>query len=107
VGMGPCQGGFCTYRVAGIMHENKNITAHETNKALIDFLQERWKGMRTVLWGQHLRQMKLDEGIYLGLLGLDKLPDELSGNTQARIGEIETEGFYEVKSEPAGVSESK
>ena len=23
VGMGPCQGGFCTYRVAGIMHEQK------------------------------------------------------------------------------------
>jgi glycerol-3-phosphate dehydrogenase len=96
VGMGPCQGGFCTYRVAGIMHERKNLDAQQTNKALVDFLQERWKGMRTVLWGQHLRQAKLDEGIYMGLLGLDKLPDALSGRTTERLGEIETEGFYEV-----------
>ena len=29
-----------------------------------------------MLWGQHLRQMQLDEGIYLGLLGLDKFPTD-------------------------------
>jgi glycerol-3-phosphate dehydrogenase len=95
VGMGPCQGGFCTYRVAGILHENKNLSANQANKALVDFLQERWKGMTPVLWGQHLRQMQLDEGIYKGLLGLDKLPVELSGIESDRIGELETEGYYE------------
>ena len=63
--------------------------------------------MRTVLWGQHLRQMKLDEGIYMGLLGLDKLPNELSGNDQARIGEVETEGFYEIESETEPAIEAK
>jgi glycerol-3-phosphate dehydrogenase len=96
VGMGPCQGGFCTYRVAGIMHKNKNLSAQQANKALVDFLQERWKGVQPVLWGQHLRQMQLDEGIYLGLLGLDKLPVELSGVDKARIGEVENEGYFEI-----------
>jgi len=96
LGMGPCQGGFCTYRAAGIMHQHKQLSATQTNKALVDFLQERWKGMSTVLWGQHLRQMQLDEGIYVGLLGLDKLPTELSGTNQPRLGEIETEGYYEI-----------
>ncbi len=100
VGMGPCQGGFCTYRVAGIMHEQNALSAPETNKALVDFLQERWKGMKTVLWGQHLCQMQLDQGIYQGLLGLDKLPAELSGMDKERIGEVETEGYYEVGGEP-------
>jgi len=108
VGMGPCQGGFCTYRVAGIMHENQNISAAEANKALVDFLQERWKGIQPVLWGQHLRQMQLDEGIYLGLLGLDKLPVQLSGTDTARIGEVETEGYFEIEAgdtpAPAGGS---
>lgn len=96
VGMGPCQGGFCTYRVAGIMNERDQLSARQTNKALVDFLQERWKGVTPVLWGQHLRQMQLDEGIYLGLLGLDKLPAGLSGAGQGRIGELETEGYFEL-----------
>jgi glycerol-3-phosphate dehydrogenase len=104
LGMGPCQGGFCTYRAAGIMHENKNLSARETNKALVDFLQERWKGNMPVLWGQQLRQVQLDEGIYLGLLGLDKLPVGLSGANQPRVGEIETEGYYEVGVEPSMTS---
>jgi hypothetical protein len=36
--------------------------------------------------------MGLDEGIYLGLLGLDKLPPGLSGVQEPRVGEVETEG---------------
>lgn len=94
VGMGPCQGGFCAYRVASIMNEQESLSASDTNKALLDFLKERWKGMVPILWGQHIRQMQLDEGIYMGLLGLDKLPTDLDA---ARIGEVETEGYYEVK----------
>ncbi len=97
LGMGPCQGGFCTYRAAGIMNEHQKLSAPQTNKALVDFLQERWKGAQSVLWGQHLRQMQLDEGIYLGLLGLDKLPTELSGLDRGRIGEVETEGYFELE----------
>lgn len=97
VGMGPCQGGFCTYRVAGIMHEKQQLTADAANKALVDFLQERWKGIKPVLWGQHLRQIQLDEGIYLGLLGLDKLPPRLSGTDRSRVAEVETEGYFELE----------
>ncbi len=96
VGMGPCQGGFCTYRVTGIMNEQEKLTAKESNKALLDFLKERWKGMTPILWGQHMRQMQIDEGIYMGLLGLDKLPPELSGIDESRIAEVETEGYYEI-----------
>jgi glycerol-3-phosphate dehydrogenase len=103
VGMGPCQGGFCTYRVAGILHEHKQLSPYDTNKALVDFLQARWKGMVTVSWGHNLRQMQLDEGIYLGILGLDKLPTELSGADTGRIGEVETEGFFEIGVEPSMV----
>ena len=73
VGMGPCQGGFCGYRVAGLMHRAKRLSAPQTHRALTDFLQSRWKGIRPVLWGRQLRQMQLDEGIWLGLLGLDQL----------------------------------
>jgi glycerol-3-phosphate dehydrogenase len=95
VGMGPCQGGFCTYRVAGLMQARGQLSAREANKTVVDFLQERWKGMMPVTWGQNLRQVQLDQGIYLGLLGLDKLPPELSGVAEDRVGELHSEGYYE------------
>ncbi len=99
LGMGPCQGGFCTWRAAGILHQSPTFSAAQANKSLVDFLQERWKGMTPVLWGAHLRQMLLDQGIYAGLLGLDKLPPELSGADSPRLAEIETEGYFLVKNE--------
>jgi glycerol-3-phosphate dehydrogenase len=140
LGMGPCQGGFCTLRAAGIFHalsrkpanaapqtdHNASIAAtsististpntrpgvateasstttwdvahlqspahnprmevgesipalplFDANLLLRDFLQERWKGLTTILWGQQLKQERLDQLIYLSLLNVDHLPDE-------------------------------
>jgi glycerol-3-phosphate dehydrogenase len=78
LGMGPCQAGFCAYRAAGILHDQKSDD-HEpdvrtTNSALVEFLQERWKGMRPVEWGSNLRQLELDQAIYRNLLGVESLP---------------------------------
>ncbi len=74
LGMGPCQGGFCTYRVAGILHRLRQPPVEDTNVALRDFLQERWKGLLPILWGQQLRQERLDELIYLDVLNTEALP---------------------------------
>ena len=73
LGMGPCQGGFCGYRGAGILHESAGLDATQATTALADFAQRRWKGQRPLLWGQGLRQALLDEQIYRGILGLDRL----------------------------------
>ncbi|MDQ2743049.1 MAG: FAD-dependent oxidoreductase, partial [Chloroflexota bacterium] len=73
LGMGPCQGGFCTYRAAGVLHDVQHLPTEQTNQALLGFLEERWKGVKPVLWGDDLRQMHLDEEIYLNLLGVDRL----------------------------------
>jgi glycerol-3-phosphate dehydrogenase len=73
LGMGPCQGGFCGYRAAGILHESAGLNAAQATAALADFAQRRWKGQRPLLWGPGLRQALLDEQIYRGILGLDRL----------------------------------
>jgi glycerol-3-phosphate dehydrogenase len=73
LGMGPCQGGFCTYRAAGVLHDLRHLSPDQTNQALLRFLDERWRGIRPVLWGDDLRQIRLDEEIYLNLLGVDRL----------------------------------
>ncbi len=74
LGMGPCQGGFCGYRAAAILAENDDVSAAQATAALADFVERRWKGQRSLLWGQSLRQALLDEQIYKGILGLDRMP---------------------------------
>lgn len=94
LGMGPCQAGFCAYRSAGLLQSifsgadspsagDKDTTdlapsagrsVHALNSALLEFLQERWKGLRPVMWGANLRQLELDLNIYRNLLGADRLP---------------------------------
>src|SRR4029077_7275676 len=73
LGMGPCQGGFCTYRAAGLLQERLQPDGRETNLALLDFLQERSKVLRVILWGPQLHQARLDELIYLGIMNADHL----------------------------------
>jgi glycerol-3-phosphate dehydrogenase len=70
LGMGPCQGGFCTYRALGIMQETGQVNQEESLDALKRFLQRRYKGSRPLLYGDQLREEQLVEGIYLSLLGM-------------------------------------
>jgi glycerol-3-phosphate dehydrogenase len=100
LGMGPCQGGFCTYRAVALWEElrgdrreargNRSVAisqpADSESLALMGhgrspsvallrhFLQERWKGLTAIAWGDQLRQARLDEIIYLDTLGVDLLP---------------------------------
>ena len=74
LGMGPCQGGFCSYRATGIMHRRERLDQPTANRALLDFLQERWKGVHPILYGDQLRQARLDDWIYQGLLDVEHLP---------------------------------
>ncbi len=111
LGMGPCQGGFCTFRAAGILQElraapgaaegaeaewsvaylhsprhhqqHRPVTLSPSHSALDnpnlllrDFLQERWRGLTPVLWGRQLKQERLDELIYLGIMNIDHLPPD-------------------------------
>jgi glycerol-3-phosphate dehydrogenase len=71
LGMGPCQGGFCTYRALGIMQELGKVSPDLSLKILSEFLQRRFKGIRPALWGDQLREEQLVEYIYLGILNME------------------------------------
>jgi glycerol-3-phosphate dehydrogenase len=75
LGMGPCQGGFCIYRAAGILHGFEQLDEQEANSALLDFLRERWKGVQPILHGDQFRQARLDDWIFEGLLDVQHLPE--------------------------------
>lgn len=66
---GTCQGGFCVYRLLGVLHDLKMMD-EDSNKILKGFLEERWKGIRPVLWGATLREEELIENIYKGIFNL-------------------------------------
>jgi glycerol-3-phosphate dehydrogenase len=73
LGMGPCQGGLCAYRAAGIFQEYGSALHNDTGKLLKDFLEERWKGMKPVLWGDGLRDAEFLYWIYQGLIRISKI----------------------------------
>jgi glycerol-3-phosphate dehydrogenase len=90
--MGPCQGGFCTYRAVALWDEVALPAASATpadgaarDKAALansgallrHFLQERWKGLTEITWGDQLRQARLDEIIFVDTLGVDLLPQPI------------------------------
>ena len=74
LGMGPCQGGFCIYRATGILHGVRQLDGAEANAALLRFLEERWKGVWPILYGDQLRQARFDDWVFQGLLDVEHLP---------------------------------
>ena len=69
VGMGTCQGELCACRAAGLLCESMQ----EPGKAkddLANFLQERWKGMSSIAWGETINEVQFTSWIYEGIYGL-------------------------------------
>jgi glycerol-3-phosphate dehydrogenase len=81
LGMGPCQGGFCTFRAAGIVAERAvasdgPLSNATLDHALSDFLAERFHGVRPIAWGRQLQELWLTSGLYTGVLGVESLPSD-------------------------------
>lgn len=75
VGMGTCQGELCACRAAGVMCSDDK-SAQKAINDLSGFMNERWKGMQPVAWGDNLAEAQLTAKIYQGLLGVDRLANE-------------------------------
>ena len=73
LGMGPCQGAFCTLRAAGLLEAMRPVGAAALAPAR-DFLDERMKGGRPILWGDQARQFALAELIHREVLDLEHGP---------------------------------
>ncbi|MEE3664108.1 anaerobic glycerol-3-phosphate dehydrogenase subunit A [Brenneria sp. g21c3] len=70
VGMGTCQGELCACRAAGLLCRFGQSTPRESIVQLSQFLNERWKGIRPVAWGNTLRESEFTSWVYQGLCGL-------------------------------------
>jgi glycerol-3-phosphate dehydrogenase len=90
LGMGPCQGGFCTFRAAGVVAERASraldgraatpaaalpADAEAADQVIVGYLRERFKGTRPIAAGRQLQELWMVMGIYVGSLGLESLID--------------------------------
>jgi glycerol-3-phosphate dehydrogenase len=68
--MGTCQGELCACRAAGLMAQVGKYCTHQAKQDLTNFLNERWKGMAPVAWGDTLRESEFTMWLYDGVCGL-------------------------------------
>lgn len=69
VGMGTCQGELCACRAASRLAQ-ANHCAAKSRTDLQKFMNERWKGMYPVAWGETLRESAYTQWIYSEVLGI-------------------------------------
>lgn len=74
LGMGPCQGELCSYRAASLFQDYAGVSGQQSSQLLVEFLEERWKGIKPIFWGDALREAEFSYWIYEGLLGASDLP---------------------------------
>ncbi|MCW2476883.1 anaerobic glycerol-3-phosphate dehydrogenase subunit A [Candidatus Symbiopectobacterium sp. NZEC151] len=70
IGMGTCQGELCACRAAGLLCRLGQSTPPQALAQLSQFLNERWKGVRPIAWGNALRESEFTSWVYQGLCGL-------------------------------------
>jgi glycerol-3-phosphate dehydrogenase len=71
IGKGPCQGTFCSLRVASYLYDRREFQADQGLGELRAFLRERWRGQQPLLWDMPLAQAELLEAMHCGLFGLE------------------------------------
>jgi glycerol-3-phosphate dehydrogenase len=71
MGMGTCQGNFCAFRGVGAITRAGLMTDAPPSAVLKSFIEERWNGIRPMLWGMQIKEVELSRGIYGSLLNVD------------------------------------
>lgn len=69
MGMGTCQGELCACRAAGMLAK-ANRCADSALGDLASFINERWKGMSPVGWGETIVEVQFMSWLYEGVGGL-------------------------------------
>ena len=76
LGMGTCQGTFCSLRAIGALTASNIPFAVSPRANLRSFLQERWRGLRSALWGTQVQEIELGRAVYGATLNLNGRDNE-------------------------------
>ncbi|MDR2869425.1 MAG: anaerobic glycerol-3-phosphate dehydrogenase subunit A, partial [Deferribacteraceae bacterium] len=64
MGMGTCQASFCAFRSVGALFQAGMLKDNKPASLLKQFIEERWSGIRPMLWGSQIKEIELNRGIY-------------------------------------------
>ena len=98
VGMGTCQGELCACRAAGLLAKAHGCAS----KAVVDlrnFMNERWKGMYPVSWGETLRENEYTLWVYAGVCGMNRKSEDKTENKpegKSKGKSVKKEGNHEI-----------
>jgi glycerol-3-phosphate dehydrogenase len=113
LGYGPCQAAFCAWRAAGMVAEAQpdgdGTRAPDPVGGLERFLEERWRGQRSTIWGDQARQALLNHAIYRGIFDLqgDGVPDEAAAVNAPLTGQGAGDPTRRVGQELVGDTEGR
>ncbi len=71
MGMGTCQGHLCALRAAGLL--GRRIGGDNALKDVASFIDERWRGVRPVAWGEGVVEAQFTQWMYEGVCGLGSI----------------------------------
>ena len=67
---------FCSLRAAGVLAEHRSEDVPAVLEGVEQFLDERWRGVRPVAWGESLAAAQFTHWYYGGVCGLTKKENE-------------------------------
>ena len=71
IGKGPCQGTFCSFRLAAYLYRTGNLSGDQGLSQVREFVNERWKGLMPLVRDRELVRMELQESFLCGLFNMD------------------------------------
>lgn len=73
VGMGTCQGLYCSFRSLGTAWMTLKKKPEHPLKQLINFLENRYKGQKSLLWESQIKESELTLGVYSTIFNLERV----------------------------------
>ena len=71
IGKGPCQGTFCSFRLAAYLYRKGELSDDQGMSQVREFVNERWKGFRPLVRDTELARVELQESFLCGLFGME------------------------------------
>ena len=72
IGKGPCQGTFCSFRLAAYLYRKGDLENAQGMGQVRDFVNERWKGFMPLVRDKELMRVELQESFLCGLFGMEE-----------------------------------
>jgi len=74
IGKGPCQGTFCSFRLAAYLYRTGNLDKNQGFFQVKEFVNERWKGFMPLVRDRELARLEMQEAFLCGLFNMEVDP---------------------------------